>query len=206
MNLSGGKLFKILFFFILMGAFIQFFTKVCFCSPKNEVLLDDYYFQKFNTYGMRILWGGVNHSAASTALEDVRGGGIEFEYEKMDASAFFSGVIGLGYISLNDSSATKDQYLKYPFVKFGFNFVLFSIREYLNIKLGPDIKLLMATVAEGNDQKESHLGSGFGINLIMDLSIKKDWFLGGGIRQGTLYVRKKDLDTRYLFIQIQRNF
>ena len=93
---------------------MQVNTKISFCASKKELLLDEYYFQKFHMIGVRILYGGVNTATSNSIIEDVRGGGIEFEYEKMDASAFFSGIIGAGYISLDDSSAAIDQYLKYP--------------------------------------------------------------------------------------------
>ena len=205
MNLNGKKIFKIILFYILIIAYMQSYTKICFCAPKKDLLLDKYYFQKFHMIGMRVLVGGVNNASSNSRLDDVRGGGLEFEYEKMDASAFFSGIVGLGYISLDDSSSAIDKYLKHPFLKAGFNIVPFSVPQFLNLKIGPDIRLIHATFTDKGGQ-ESHMGLGFGINLMVDFSIKKEWFIGGGVREGKLYFHNEDLDTRYFFFQIQRNF
>lgn len=176
-----------------------------FCA-KKELLVDPYYSESSKKFTIHLLYGGVNSSTANKALNDMRGGGIEFEFEKMSASGFFSGVIGLGYINLDDSSSSREHYLKSPFLKGGFNFFAFSSPRFMNVKLGPDIRLTSVSVTNKNNETESHFGLGFGLNLAIDVSIKPKWFVGGGIREGILNFGNEELTTRYLFLNLQRTF
>ncbi|MEW5802763.1 MAG: hypothetical protein AB1847_11745, partial [bacterium] len=96
------------------------------CALKDR-LIDPVYLRNPAAFTFRLSYGGVNSSTGKNrALHDLRGGGLEIEYEKMNASTLFSGVIGLGYLTLDNSSSSVTSYLKGPFLKAGVNFIIFS--------------------------------------------------------------------------------
>lgn len=174
------------------------------CAMK-ERLVDPQYLMNPAALNCRLSYGGVNSSTSNSALQDLRGWSLEFEYEKMNASNLFSGVVGLGYLSLDNSSSLVTSYLKGPFLKAGINFIPFA-SPLMGVRLGPDIRFIQAGVTDKNSVAQSYLGIGLGVNLSVHIPIKPNWFAGTGIREGILNYGNEELKTRYFFLILQRLF
>lgn len=192
-----------LIFFLLVG--LVFLARDGGCTLKDRLIDPQYPMDPSSAFACRLSYGGVNSSAGNKALQDVRGFSLEFEYEKVNASNFFSGVIGLGYLSLDNSSSSVTSYVKGTFLKAGINFIAFST-PLMNLQLGPDIRLIQAGVTDKDGIAQSHLGIGMGVNLAVKISIKPNWFVGTGIREGILDLGNEELKTRYFFLNLQRLF
>ncbi|MEW6379920.1 MAG: hypothetical protein AB1611_09980 [bacterium] len=187
--------------FVLFSSLV-IFTRDGSCALKDR-LVDPHYLRPPSAVACRLSYGGVNSSTVSKALHDLRGGSLEFEYEKTGSSNPFSGVIGLGYLNLDNSSASVTAYLKGPFLKAGVNLIAFSSPS-MDFKLGPDIRFIQMEVADKDNSEKSYTGIGMGINLAVNISIKPKWFAGAGIREGILNFGNEELKTRYLFLTLQR--
>lgn len=172
----------------------------------QEKLLDPYYASGFSKLTFRLLYGGVNSSATSRHLSDVRGGGLEGEYEKMQASSLLSGVAGFGYLTLDDSSANVQRYIKTFYLKGGCNFLLFSSPSFLNLKAGPDIRLLQVSATGAQSEARSAMGLGLGLNLSFEVSVSPKWFVGGGMHEGMMNFADEELTTRFFSLHLQRDF
>lgn len=186
----------------LVLSVLMIFARDGSCALK-ERLIDPRYLRTSSAITCRLSYGGVNSSIASTELKDLRGGSLEFEYEKTNASNLFSGTIGLGYINLDNSSASVTAYLKGPFLKAGVNLIAFS-SSFMDFRLGPDIRFIQMGVADKDNSNTSYMGIGMGINLAVNISIKPKWLAGAGIREGILNFGNEELKTRYLFLTLQR--
>ncbi|MGA1868981.1 MAG: hypothetical protein ACMUJM_10585 [bacterium] len=176
-----------------------------FCALKDR-LKDPYYDKSLTRFSVRLLYGGVNSSTENKKLQDVRGGGMECEYEKLKASAFFSAMVGLGFITLDDSSTSRLQYLDSLFAKVGFNFIGLSYLNFMELKIGPDIRCFKLEATDNNNRTQSHLGLGMGLNISVEFAIKPKWFVGGGLREGIVNYSNEELQTRFLFLHLQRSF
>ncbi|MGA1823033.1 MAG: hypothetical protein ACMUIP_00125 [bacterium] len=196
---------RLLISFTILLLSLFFWSGNGVCALKDR-LNDPYYSKSLTRYSVRLLYGGVNSSTENKRLNDVRGGGFEFEYEKLGSASFFSAMVGLGFITLDDSTSSRLQYLDSPFVKAGFNFIALSYLNFLELKIGPDIRCLNLQATDNNNVAQSHFGVGIGINLSVELSIRPKWAVGGGVREGILNYSNEELQTRFLFLHLQRCF